>query len=111
MFLSTLFPATTTMTTASTSMKLATLANRLGVQETGRLEHADTPATIPSPGVSHGPDFFPGERPFDGLQEDQAMLRQTTLTGRSAVGTQRADGRKSPGFTSYCWLTQPATAS
>lgn len=110
MFLSTLFPATTTMTTASTSVKLAKLANRLGVQEMGRSEHADTPETIPSPGVIPDPDFFPGERPFDGLQEDQAMLRQTQ-TGRSAVGTQRADGRKSPGFTSYCWLTQPATAS
>ncbi len=108
MFLSTLFPATTTMTTASNSTELATLANRIGVPEMGRLEQADAPVTVPSPGVSHDPDFFPGERPFDGLQEDQAMLRQTQ-TGRSAVGLKRADGRKSPGFTSYCWLTQPAT--
>ena len=110
MFLSTLFPATTTMTTASTGSMPATLANRTGVQELGRLEQKDIPVTIPSPGVSHGPDFFPAERPFDGPQEDQAMLRQTQ-TGRSAVGTKRAGGRKSPGFTSYCWLTQPATAS
>ena len=110
MFLSTLFPATTTMTTASTSVKLATLANLIGVREMGRSEQADIPATVPSPGVSHDPDFFPAERPFDGLQEDQAMLR-LPQTGRSAVGLKQADGRKSPGFTSYCWLTQPATAS
>ena len=110
MFLSTLLPATTTMTTASTSTVLATLANRIGVQEMGRREQADTLATVPSPGVHRDPDFFPAERPFDGLQEDQAMLRQTQ-TGRSAVGTKRAGSRKSPGFTSYCWLTQPATAS
>ncbi len=110
MFLSTLLPATTTMTTASTSTGLATLANRIGVQDMGRLEQAGTPATVPSPGVHRDPELFPGERPFDGLQEDQAMLRQTQ-TGRSAVGTKRADRRKFSGSTSYCWLTQPATAS
>ena len=111
MFLSTLFPATTTMTTASTGIMLATLANRLGVTGTGRSEQAGTPATVPSSVVHPDPELSPGERPFGGLQEDQAMLRQMTLTGRSAVGTKRAGGRKSPGFTSYCWLTQPATAS
>lgn len=110
MFLSTLFPATTTMTTASTGSMLATLANRTGVRELGRLEQADTPATVPSPGVHRDPDFFPAERPFDGPQEDQAMLRQTQ-TGRSAVGTLRAGDRKSAGFTGYWWLKQLATAS
>ena len=111
MFLSTLFPATTTMTTASTGIMLATLANRLGVSETGRSEQAGSPATVPSPGVHRDPELFPGERAFGGPQEDQAMLRQMTLTGRSAVGTKRAGGRKFSGSTSYCWLTQPATAS
>lgn len=110
MFLSTLLPATTTMTTASTGTVLANQANRVGTLDAVRANVWDAPATIPSPGVHLDPHPFPGERAFDGLQEDPTMLATMTLTGRSAAGRKQPSGERSPGFTSYCRLTQPAAA-
>ena len=106
MLLSTL--PTPTILTASTSVTLATPANRVGAVSQDREGYAsDAPATVPSPGVHRDPQLQPGEREFTGPQEDPAML--ATMT--SAAGLKRAAGRSPSGFAGDCWLhTQPSTA-
>ena len=106
MLLSTLLP-TPTISTASTSVTLATPANRVGVAGQGRGSHQETPATVPSRGSDRDPLLLPGEREFTGPQEDPAML--ATMT--TAAGLKRAAGKSPSGFPGYCWLlTQPSAA-
>ncbi len=100
-----------TFTTTSTGNLLANSVTDIGVRgrEQAKVLAADGP--FPSQGGYPTPRLQPGERPFDGPQEDPTMTTMPS-TGTPAAGRKLASHGRSPsGVRTGCWHTVPTACA